>query len=535
MSSAKKRISVLIATLVMMIVLCVGATTVLAATPAGAITSVSNTSSGVKISWKKDSSKSGYYIYRKSTSSSTWSKIKTVKGGKNSTWTDTGAANGKKYDYKTCAYKGSKKYTNSVKKTIYRLKTPSVYSLSYSGDNIRIKSTSNSAAGGFQIKYSTSSTYSSYKTVIVYGQQANKVLTNLSCSKKYYFKVRAFKTGDDKRYYSGYSGSKTYTTKAPYSRYAKHYETYIYTDTKKNGKTLVAYNDRVVMYQDVYVYSSGTWKKCKYNNKFYYVWLEPGNDKFMTSRNKYEYTNDSNTIYQQEVVDEAVRIVTQWDTEYDYKRAYSDGTVNHKTGKRPFDCSGFIRYVINGVMQNYNRTYVLPNNTEELYKLGTIANTGFGDAEIKASTVCTGSYDFTKLKPGDLIMLDMDGNDDKCDHVGIYLGKREIAHSVGTFNGVVISPMTDAKFKNAFMKAIRVLPTKVKLINKQMTTTGWLTMHPDISCPSDDPDAYVVKATGSTVTLISTTANNKVGYVRYYDEAGNKHLGYVYKPLSKLE
>ena len=147
MSSAKKRISVLVATLVMMIVLCVGATTVLAATPAGAITSVSNTSSGVKISWKKDSSKSGYYIYRKSTSSSTWSKIKTVKGGKNSTWTDTGAANGKKYDYKTCAYKGSKKYTNSVKKTIYRLKTPSVYSLSYSGDNIRIKSTSNSAAG----------------------------------------------------------------------------------------------------------------------------------------------------------------------------------------------------------------------------------------------------------------------------------------------------------------------------------------------------------------------------------------------------
>ena len=69
MSSAKKRISVLVATLVMMIVLCVGATTVLAATPAGAITSVSNTSSGVKISWKKDSSKSGYYIYRKSTSS----------------------------------------------------------------------------------------------------------------------------------------------------------------------------------------------------------------------------------------------------------------------------------------------------------------------------------------------------------------------------------------------------------------------------------------------------------------------------------
>lgn len=76
-----------------------------------------------------------------------------------------------------------------------------------------VKWTKVSGAKGYQIRYSTSSTFSSYKTVTVSGvSTVTKTITGLSKSKKYYFKVRAYKLdGNGNKVYGKFSGYKAAT------------------------------------------------------------------------------------------------------------------------------------------------------------------------------------------------------------------------------------------------------------------------------------------------------------------------------------
>lgn len=66
---------------------------------------------------------------------------------------------------------------------------------------------------GFQIQYSTSSTFSGAKTVTVSKNSAtSQTIKSLSAKKKYYVRIRTYKTVGDKKYYSAWSGSKSATT-----------------------------------------------------------------------------------------------------------------------------------------------------------------------------------------------------------------------------------------------------------------------------------------------------------------------------------
>ena len=68
---------------------------------------------------------------------------------------------------------------------------------------------------GYQIQYSTSSTFKSgNKTVTVTPNSiASKKITKLEAKKKYYVRVRTFKTAGGKKYYSGWSDAKAVTTR----------------------------------------------------------------------------------------------------------------------------------------------------------------------------------------------------------------------------------------------------------------------------------------------------------------------------------
>lgn len=67
---------------------------------------------------------------------------------------------------------------------------------------------------GYQIQYATSSSFSSSKTVTVSSNATtSKSITGLSASKKYYVRVRTYKTVSGKKYYSSWSSSKSITTK----------------------------------------------------------------------------------------------------------------------------------------------------------------------------------------------------------------------------------------------------------------------------------------------------------------------------------
>lgn len=182
-----------------------------AATAKGTISSVTNTASGVTVKWTKDSAKTGYYIYRKAGSSSTYKKVKTVKGASTTSWTDTNVTNGTKYVYKVRSYKGSAITTNNTAKTIYRMVKPTVTASRASGTSINVKA-SNAKATGFQIRYSTKSDFSTYKTVTVAGTSLNKTIKSLAKNTKYYVKVRAYKTVSSKKYYGAFSAVKSATT-----------------------------------------------------------------------------------------------------------------------------------------------------------------------------------------------------------------------------------------------------------------------------------------------------------------------------------
>jgi hypothetical protein len=69
---------------------------------------------------------------------------------------------------------------------------------------------------GYEIQYSTSSTFASgNKTVVVTGySNVSKKITKLIAKKKYYVRIRTYKTVSGVKYYSNWSAKKYVTTKA---------------------------------------------------------------------------------------------------------------------------------------------------------------------------------------------------------------------------------------------------------------------------------------------------------------------------------
>ena len=68
---------------------------------------------------------------------------------------------------------------------------------------------------GYQIRYSTSSKFSSYKTVTISkNTTVSKKISSLKGNKKYYVQIRTYKKVGTKPYYSDWSGTKSVTTKS---------------------------------------------------------------------------------------------------------------------------------------------------------------------------------------------------------------------------------------------------------------------------------------------------------------------------------
>lgn len=497
------------------------------------ISSVSNVSTGIKVKWNSDKSKTGYYIYRKSTSSAKWSKIATVKTKTQNSWIDTNAKNGKKYYYKVQSYKGKKNYTNSTQKIIYRLSTPSISSLSYSYDSIRLKGSANSSATGFQIKYSKNEDFNNAKVKTVATTQLNRIITNLTCSKKYYFKIRAYKKVGEKYYYSGYSKAKSYTTKSSYISYTTNLNTTVYSSPKTTStKQNLGYMTQVRLYQDYSISSKGVWKKLKCNGKYYYAWIPSGDALFSKTKQSYDYYLDGCNQYQKEVVMFALDIFNNFETEYDSSKNYSNGEINSSTGKYPFDCSGFVKYVHNTIMSKYVPSYKLPWNITELYNEDVLYNNDLS-CEFSATTVCSGSLNYSKLQPGDVLFFNLKGGTQgkDCNHCGIYLGNKQFIHSSSSTKGVEISTIS-GNYKTYFIKAIRYIPSEIKLINKSLkpSVDYTLAVYPESNCKSSTEICRLSK--NQYVTVISTKDDS--AYISYTDSNGNTKYGYVYKPKSKF-
>ncbi|MCC8076448.1 MAG: S8 family serine peptidase [Clostridiales bacterium] len=177
---------------------------------AGKISSLTNTSKGITVKWSKVKGASGYYVYRK-TSGGSYKKIATVKSGSTVSYSDTAVKNknGTTYVYAVRPYYGSTlgSYTG---KTTVRLTGVCISSLkNVKTKKMTVKWGKNSKATGYQIQYSTSSSFSSYKTVTVTSYKTvSKTISSLTKGKKYYIRVRAYKTVSGTKYYSAWSKTK---------------------------------------------------------------------------------------------------------------------------------------------------------------------------------------------------------------------------------------------------------------------------------------------------------------------------------------
>lgn len=79
--------------------------------------------------------------------------------------------------------------------------------------NVTLSKKTSSEATGFQIQYSTNKKFKSAKTKTASYKTTSVKLSKLSAKKKYYVRVRTYKTSSGKKYYSGWSSVKYAKTK----------------------------------------------------------------------------------------------------------------------------------------------------------------------------------------------------------------------------------------------------------------------------------------------------------------------------------
>jgi len=174
---------------------------------AGKISSLTNVAKGIKIKWSAVSNASGYYIYRKAGSGS-YKKIKTITSASTISYTDKKVVdkNGKTYTYKVVPYSGSTEGTGSEKTTVRLTGTTLTNVKNSAASKAKVKWTAVTSVTGYQIQYSTSSSFASGKTKTVSGaSKSSKTLTGLAKGSTYYVRIRTYKTVNGTKYYSAWS------------------------------------------------------------------------------------------------------------------------------------------------------------------------------------------------------------------------------------------------------------------------------------------------------------------------------------------
>ena len=175
------------------------------ATPA--LKTVSNTSTGVKITWGKVTGVSTYKVYRKISKTGSWKYIgKTT----STSYTDKTAKAGTSYYYTVQAYSGSVKSSyNADGLSIRRLSAPKISSAVSQKSGVLVKWNKIAGAQGYVVYRQTGSgSYSKIATVkgiskITYTDKSAKK------GKKYTYKIVAYYGNS----YSAYSNTKTITDK----------------------------------------------------------------------------------------------------------------------------------------------------------------------------------------------------------------------------------------------------------------------------------------------------------------------------------
>ncbi len=233
--------------------------------------SVSNIDGGVSVKWNPIVRGTGYYVYRKLSTDKNWTHIATVKGHKNSSYTDKKASSGKKYVYTVRPYKISVvgPYDTAGKGLLY-LSRPTLKSTSTNTSSVKVTWSKVSGAKGYYVYRKVSGKWKKIAT-IKSGNTVSYTNKKLKANTSYVYTVRAYNGNTLSGYISkGITGKtkpvyKTYQTKAKVN-----YRSGAGTKYKTAGT--LAKNKKVSVEKGYSKKANGyTWYRFKLKNKNYYI------------------------------------------------------------------------------------------------------------------------------------------------------------------------------------------------------------------------------------------------------------------------
>lgn len=167
----------------------------------------------LKISWSAAEHADGYNVYRAASAKGNYKLMKTIGSGTTLSYTDGNLITGKTYYYKIRPFQmidGTRKYgTYSSYKS--GKPVPAVPSLTVKAGNqqVALKWKKVAGASGYQV-YRANSKSGKYTlaATIKKGSSVSYTNKNLKAEKTYYYKVRAYRTVNNKKVYGSYSAVK---------------------------------------------------------------------------------------------------------------------------------------------------------------------------------------------------------------------------------------------------------------------------------------------------------------------------------------
>ncbi len=169
------------------------------------------------VKWNRIFGVSGYQVYRATSKNGTYKRVKTV-GSTTTSFQNTKLKSGKTYYYKVRAYKGSIYYpfssisSKALPVKVTKPKAPKI-STKAGKRKITVKWKKVAGATGYRVYRATKKNgkYAAIKTV----NSKTTSFTNkkLKKGKRYYYKVKAYKTASGKRVYSNFSNKSNKTAK----------------------------------------------------------------------------------------------------------------------------------------------------------------------------------------------------------------------------------------------------------------------------------------------------------------------------------
>jgi len=432
-------------------------------------------------------------------------------------------------------------YAASVK-----MKDPVIRTLKKADNGFTITSNKNKKAAGYQIQYSTSRRFKNGKTKKVEGQKISARVSGLKEYKKYYVRIRYYRTVKGKRQYSDWSKIRKVKTSAKpfdaYYAYTKYAQTTLYKKRSVfSGSTTVWYNTKLRV-TGVRKKAGVRWIRVIYRNNAYYIAASSLSQKLTKEGSEYVYFGK--TDLENEVLQKAMEIY-KLPTKYDHSHKVSPGTKDSK-GRYAFDCSTLVSYILNSVMQQYCPAYNVSRGVIDEYYTKGLVNGGY-DTSFDAVTVCTGKPVLSKLRAGDVLFFRQSGGY-PADHVGIYLGNGEFMQSNTIYKrypgdkagGVNIAPLK-GKYKTEFVAARRFLPASpsgISTLGKVLARKKSFTVYEDVRCTAGREKCVIELPEGvsemeMTVLYIANRYYNdkevslRSAYIEYEDETGGLGHGFV--------